>query len=60
MPLDYISCFAMVLRMIHEKVEISKTDHSIHSELRIFWYSEVIHGSTTIKLTKRLTKAKEK
>ena len=39
MPLDYLSCFAMVLRGIHGKVDICQTDHSIPSKLRIFPYS---------------------
>ena len=52
MPLDYLSCFSVVLRGIHGKVDICQNDYSIHSKLRIFPYSEVIHGSTTFKLTK--------
>ena len=52
MPLYYLSCFAMVLRMIHRKVDICQIDHSIHSELRIFSYSDITHGSKTFKLTK--------
>ena len=52
MPLDYLSCFNMVLRGIDEKVDICATDHSIHFKLRNFPYSEVIHASTTFKLTK--------
>ena len=51
MPLDYLSYFAMVLKRIHGKVDISQTDYSIHSKL-IFPYSEIIHGSTTLKLMK--------
>ena len=58
MPLDYLSCFAMVLRGIHRKVDICQTDPCIHSELRILPYSEVIHGSTTFKLTKDLQRLK--
>ena len=52
MPLEYLSCFAMVLRGIHDKIDICQTDHSIHSKLRIFSYSEIFHGNTTFKLTK--------
>ena len=52
MPLDYLSCFAVVLRGIHGKFETCQTDYSIHSKLIIFPYSEVIHGSTTFKPTK--------
>ena len=58
MPLDYLSCFTMVLREIHEKVDICQTDYSIYSKLRIFLYSEVIHGSITFRLNQRLTKVK--
>ena len=55
MPLDYLNCFAMMLRGIHDKVDsISQTDYSIYSKLIIFPYSEVIYGSTTFKLTKGL------
>ena len=52
MPLDHLNCFAVVLRGIHGKVDICQTDYSIHSKQRIFPYSNVIHGSTTFKLTK--------
>ena len=51
MPLDYLSCFAVVLRGKHGTVDICQTDYSIHSKLRIFPYSEVLHGSTPFKLT---------
>ena len=51
MPLDYLSCFAMALRGIHEKVDICQT-YSIHAKLSIFPYSEVIYGSTTFKVTR--------
>ena len=52
MPQDYLSCFVVVLRGIHRKVDICQTYYSIHSKLRIFPCSEVIHGSTTFKPTK--------
>ena len=52
MPLDLLNCFAVVLIGIHGKVDICQTDYSIHSKQRIFPYSNVIHGSTTFKLTK--------
>ena len=52
MPLDYLSYFAVVLRGIHKKVDICQNDYSIRSKLRIFLHFEVIHGSTTFKLTK--------
>ena len=53
MPLDYLSCFALVQRGIQENVDICQTDYSIiPCKLRIFPYSEVIHGSTAFKLTK--------
>ena len=34
------------------KNRICQTDCSIHSELKIFQYSDIIHGSTTFKLMK--------
>ena len=53
-PLDELSCSAVVLRGIHKKVDICQTDHSIHSKQRIFSYSLVIYGST--QANERLTK----
>ena len=53
MPLDYLSCFTMVLRGIHRKVDISQTDYSIHSKLRIFWSHTQKY---TIKANERLKK----
>ena len=50
----------MVLRRIHGKVDIYQINYGIHSKLRLFPYSEVIHGSTTFKLTKGYKKVKEK
>ena len=44
--------FAMVLRGIHRKVDICQTNYSTNPKLRIFSYSDAIHGSTTFKLTK--------
>ena len=59
MPLDYLSYFAVVLGGTHGKVDIRQTDYSIHSKLRIFLYSEVIHGSkTNIQANDGLTKVK--
>ena len=55
MHLDYLSCFAVVLRKTHGKVDICQTDYDINSKPRPFPYSEVTHGSTTctkFKLTK--------
>ena len=37
---------------VYGKVDVRHTDYSIHSKLRIFPYSKVIHESTTFKLTK--------
>ena len=51
LALDYLSCFDVVLRGIHGKIDIYQT--YIHSKLGIFLYFEVIHGSTTFKLKKR-------
>ena len=58
-PLDYLSCFAVVLRGIHGKVDICLTDYNIYSKLRIFPYSEAINGSITFKLTKVLQRLKK-
>ena len=52
MPLDYLNCFAVVLRGIHRMVDVCQTDYGIHSKLKISPYSRAIHGSTTFKLTK--------
>ena len=52
MLLNCLSCFAMVLRGIHRKFDIWQTDYGINSKLRIFFYSEVIHESTVLKLRK--------
>ena len=60
MPLDYLSCFAVVLREIHGNVDICQNDYSIHSKLEFSPYSEVIHGSTTFKVNERITKVIEK
>ena len=49
----------MVLKGIHGKVDICQTDYTIHSKLRIFPYSKVIHGSTTFKLMKGLLRLKK-
>ena len=50
--LDYLSCFAVVLREIHGSANICQTDYSIPSKLEFSPYSEVIHGNTSFKLTK--------
>ena len=50
MPLDYFSCLVLVLRWMHEKFDICPTDYSVHSNLKISLYSEVINGSTTFRL----------
>ena len=55
---DHVSCFVMVVGMIHRKADICQVDYSIHSKLRIFCYSEIPHGSTTFK-QKRLKEVKE-
>ena len=57
MPLDYLSCFAVVLKGIQGKVDICQTDYCNHSKLRIFPYSE---GKYIIQANERLTKVKEK
>ena len=40
------------MRGILKKVDICQTDYNIHSKLRVFPYSEVMHGNKTFKLTK--------
>ena len=52
MPLDYLSYFAVGLRGIHGKVDMSQTHYSIHTKQKISPYSQVKHGSTTFKLMK--------
>ena len=42
MPLDYLSCFAVVLRKMHGDVNICQTDYTIHSKLEFSPFSEVI------------------
>ena len=51
MPLDYLSCFTVVLRGIYQKIDICQ--RYIRSKLRIFRYSGATHVSTTFKLKKR-------
>ena len=50
MPLSYLSCFILVLRGTHNKIDICQT--YIRSQLRLFPYFEVAHVSTTFKLKK--------
>ena len=50
MPLDYLSCFAMVLEGYTKRWYMPKY---IRSKLRTFPYSKVTHGSTTFKLKKK-------
>ena len=51
MPLDNLSWLPVDLDT-REGWYICQIDYSIHYELKIFPYSEVIHWSTTFKLTK--------
>ena len=60
MPLDYLGCFAAVLRGIHGKVDICQTDYNIHSKLRIFCLFWSHTWKYNIQADKRLTKVKEK
>ena len=53
MPLDYLIYFVLVLRGIYTGKSIYASQTYIRPKLRIFLYSEVIHGSTTYKLQKR-------
>ena len=59
MLVDYLSCFAVVLRNIHGNVDICQTDYSIHSKLEFSPYSEVIHESKSFNLTKDYQRLKE-
>ena len=59
MPGDYLRWLAVVLKGIHGDVDMYQTDFKIHSKLRIFPYSEAIHGSTTFRLTKGWQKLKK-
>ena len=52
MALNYLSCFAVLLKGMQWKVDICQINYRIHSKLRIFPYSEVIYGSATFKLMK--------
>ena len=36
MPVDYLSCFVVVLRGIHMTMNIFQTDYSVHLRLQIF------------------------
>ena len=36
MPVDYLSCFVVVLRGIHMTINIFQTDYSVHLRLQIF------------------------
>ena len=57
MPLDYLSCLAVVLRGIHRKVDICQTDYSIQTKnFPLFWSCTWKY----IQANKWLTKVKEK
>ena len=63
MYLDYLSCFTVVLRVIHRNCHICQIDKNLADmpyKLEFFHYSEVIHGSKTFKFNERLAKVKEK
>ena len=51
MPLDYLSCFAVVLRKIHGNNDICHTDYSIHSKLEFYHCSEVTYEGATFMIT---------
>ena len=36
MPVDYLSCFVLVIRGIHMTINIFQTDYSVHLRLQIF------------------------
>ena len=44
-PLDYLSCFAVVLRGIHGNVDTCQNDYNIPFKLEFSPYLQVIHGS---------------
>ena len=50
--IQYLSCFALVLRGTHKKIYICQTVYKIPSILEFSPYSEIIHWCTTFKLTK--------
>ena len=61
MPLDYLTCFVMVLHGYMGTFDIHKTDYGLHSKLKTFPLSWSHTGSTTFKnYWKVLTKFKEK
>ena len=55
MPLDYLGCFSVILRGIHESVDIYQTHYSIHSKL--LWSHT---WNCNIQANERLTKFKAK
>ena len=59
MPLDYLSCFAVVLRRIYGNIDICQTNYTIPSALKFSPYSEV-QWKYNIQVNERLTKVKEK
>ena len=60
MSLDYLSCFAVVPRGIHGKVDICRTNYNIYSKLGIFSLLWSHTWKYNIQADKRLTKVKEK
>ena len=59
MPLDYLSCFADVLRGIHRGIYICKVIIVFCPNLEFSPYSEVIHGGATFKLMKDQQRLKQ-
>ena len=49
--IQYLSCFAVILRGIHRNIDICQTVYNTSSLLEFSPYSEIIHGCT-FKLTK--------
>ena len=59
MSLDYLSCFAVVPRGIHGKVDICQTNYNIYSKLRIFCLLWSHTWKYNIRADKRLTKVRK-
>ena len=56
MPLDYLNCFAEILKGILRSVDICQTDYSIYSKLRILSLFRSHTWKYNIQANKRLMK----
>ena len=59
-PVDYLSCVAMVLKGTHGNVDIWQTDYSIYYNPRIFFLFWSHTWKCNVQANKSLTKVKEK